>query len=255
MDLAVTHRGLIGKPPPPLHLTTADGRALDLAKYHGKPVLLHFETEWCKPCEESSAILDSVAKTVGNEVRILRVNVDESADTVLAGPPQRFPVMATAADVESLGLKAWPANMLIGRDGKVLSFDAGRESEAALVALLQSAASDAPAPAPQSWGAMEPRRGSKNQDDVTPPELLYKVDPGYTLEAEKAKISGTVMLSILIGTDGKVSEIHVLDKLEPGLDARAITAVSKWRFKPAMHNSVAVAFRARAGVTFSEEQR
>jgi protein TonB len=255
MDLAVTHRGLIGKLPPTLHLTTVDGRAFDLGRLRGKPVLLHFQTTWCKPCEESSAVLDNVAKTVGNEVRILRVNVDESASAVLAGPPQRFPLMATSADVESLGLKAWPANMLIGRDGKILSFDAGRESEAALVALLQSAASDAPAPPPQTWGAMEPRRGSKNQGDVTPPELVYKVDPGYTLEAQKAKISGTVMLSILVGTDGKVREIHVLDKLEPGLDARAITAVSKWRFNPATHNNIPVAFRARAGVTFSEEQR
>jgi len=35
------------------------------------------------------------------------------------------------------------------------------------------------------------------------------------------------MLAILVGVDGKVSDIHVLEKLEPGLDARAITAVSK----------------------------
>ena len=88
---------------------------------------------------------------------------------------------------------------------------------------------------------------------MTPPELVYKVDPGYTQEAQKAKISGTVMLAILVGTDGHVSEIHVLDKLEPSLDARAITAVSKWRFKPAMRGTTPVAFRARAGVSFSQQ--
>jgi protein TonB len=88
---------------------------------------------------------------------------------------------------------------------------------------------------------------------VTPPEVVYKVDPGYTLEAQKAKISGTVMLAILIGTDGRVSDIHVLEKLEPSLDARAITAVSKWRFTPAMRGTTPVAFRARAGVSFSEQ--
>ena len=88
---------------------------------------------------------------------------------------------------------------------------------------------------------------------MTPPELVYKVDPGYTLEAQKAKISGTVMLAILVGTDGNVTDIHVLEKLEPGLDARAITAVSKWRFKPAMRGDTPVAFRARAGVSFSEQ--
>lgn len=262
MDLAVTHRGLIGKTPPPLHLTTLDGRALDLAKFHGKPVLLHFQTTWCKPCEDSGAILDEVAKALGSDVRILRVDVDESADALLAGFDKseakpgaypRPPLMVSAADVESLGLKAWPANMIIGRDGKVLSFDAGRASEAALVALLRSAAAPDAVTPPPAWGATEPHRGPRVHEEVTPPELVYKVDPGYTLEAQKAKVAGTVMLAILVGTDGHVSEIHVLEKLEPGLDARAITAVSKWRFKPAMRGATPVAFRARAGVSFSEQ--
>jgi TonB family protein len=201
---------------------------------------------------------------MGADVKILRVDVDESTDALLAdfnkagqkpGEYRRPPLMVPAADVESLGLKAWPANMLIGRDGKVLSFDAGRASEAALLALLRNAASPDATPPPQAWGATEPHRGPRvqNHEDVTPPELLYKVDPGYTLEAQKAKVSGTVMLAILVGTDGRVSEIHVLEKLDPGLDARAITAVSKWRFKPAMRGTTPVAFRARAGVSFSEQ--
>ena len=67
--------------------------------------------------------------------------------------------MLTALDAEELGLKAFPANLLIGRDGKVLSFDAGRASEAALVALLENAASpNAVAPAPV-WGVAEPHGG------------------------------------------------------------------------------------------------
>ncbi|HVW08660.1 MAG TPA: TonB family protein, partial [Bryobacteraceae bacterium] len=235
MDLAVTHRGLIGQPPPPLHLTTIHGRSVDLARLRGKPVLLHFQATWCKPCEESEPVLDSVAKTMGSEVRILRINVDDTPEN--------------AADVEALGLKAWPANMLLSREGKILTFDAGRASEAALLALLRNAASADPTPPPQTWGALEKHRV---HGEVTPPELVYKVDPGYTQDAQKAKVSGTVMLAILIGIDGKVSDIHVLEKLEPGLDARAITAVSKWRFKPATQGGTPVAFRARAGVSFLE---
>ncbi|HEY4087333.1 MAG TPA: TonB family protein [Bryobacteraceae bacterium] len=226
MDLEVTHRGLIGELPPPLRLTTVDGRPVDLAKLRGKPVLLHFEAPWCKPCEDAAPALESVAKTMGNDVRILRIN---------------------DGNAEALGIKAWPANMLIGREGKILTFDAGRASEAALLALLRNAASPQPAQPPRIWGATEKHRG-----EVAPPELVYKVDPGYTLGAQKAKVSGTVMLAILIGTDGHVSDIHVLEKLDPGLDARAITAVSKWRFKPAMHGDTPVAFRARAGVSFME---
>ena len=167
----------------------------------------------------------------------------------------RPPLMVSAGDAETLGLKAFPANMLIGRDGKVLSFDAGRASEPALLALLQNAAAPDAVTPPPVWGVAEPHGGPhmKVHGEVAPPELVYRVDPGYTVEAQKAKVAGTVMLAILVGTDGKVSDIHVLEKLEPGLDARAITAVSKWRFKPAMRGETPVPFRARAGVSFSEQ--
>ena len=246
-DVALTNRALVGKVAPPLHLATADGRALDLAKFRGKPVLLHFETAWCKPCGESAAVIDSVAKTLGGEVRVVRVSAGESTDLA-----KGF-AMATAADLESLGLKAWPANLVIGRDGKILSFESGRATEAALLALLRNAIATETVQ-PQVWGPAEPKRhGPKAHEEVTPPELVYKVDPGYTPEAQKAKITGTVMLAILVATDGSVSDIHVLERLDPGLDAKAISAVSKWRFTPAMRDGVPVAFRARAGVSFSQQ--
>jgi len=182
MDLAVTHRGLIGKPPPPLHLTTVEGRPVDLMKFHGKPVLLHFETSWCKPCEEAGVVIDSVAKTVGAEAKVLRVEVQESPDAPALAPEkslertgthQRPPVLVASADMESLGLKAWPANMLIGRDGNVLSFDAGRASEAALLALLQNAASTDAAPPAADVGrdGASPRTACSWRRDAARPDL------------------------------------------------------------------------------------
>jgi TonB family protein len=257
LDIAVTNRSLVGKTAPPLHLTGMDDRALDLSRFRGKPILLRFEAAWCKPCESGSSTVESASKAVGGDVKVIRVNAP-GMDKV--EPPDAVPASRThssvsisASDMEALGLKAWPANLLIGRDGKILSFEAGQASEAALEALLRNAAGPEPLQTPV-WGAMEPHRmGRKSHDEVTPPELVYKVDPGYTQEAQKAKISGTVMLAILVSTDGTVSDIHVLEKLEPSLDARAISAVSKWRFKPASRAGVPVAFRARAGVSFSEQ--
>ena len=251
-DVALTNRALVGKVVPPLHLTTLDGRAFDPAKFHGKPVLLHFQTPWCKPCEESDAVVDSVRKTLGNEVKVVRVNFEAATDTARTGLARAM-VTASADDVEALGLKAWPANLLIGRDGRILSFESGRATEAALMALLRNAVGPEPVQ-PQAWGATEPhRRGPKAHEAVTPPELVYKVDPGYTPAARKSKLSGTVMLAILVATDGTVSDIHVIEKLDPGLDAKAISAVSKWRFTPAMRDGTPVAFRARAGVSFSQQ--
>ncbi len=249
LDTPLTSRGVVGLAAPAIHFTTVDGHTFDLARFRGKPVLLHFEAPWCEPCQEADSAIDNVAKTMASEVKVLHVSVEDPAAT---SRPHTLGI--TAADAESLGLKAWPANLLVSREGKVVSFEPGRASEAALLALLQNAASTNAAPPPQNWGAAEPRKKPHvAHSEVTPPELVYKVDPGYTAEAQRAKISGTVMLAILVGTDGHVTDIHVLEKLEPSLDARAITAVSKWRFTPAMRGTTPVAFLARAGVSFSQQ--
>jgi len=59
------------------------------------------------------------------------------------------------------------------------------------------------------------------------------------------------LLSAVIGPDGKPRELHVLRSLGMGLDEKALNAVWKWRFSPAMRNdrpvsvlvSIEVAFR------------
>jgi protein TonB len=57
--------------------------------------------------------------------------------------------------------------------------------------------------------------------------------PEYTKEARKKKVSGHVLLRVLIGIDGMAREIEVVKMLGSGLDEQAVAAVKKWRFKPA----------------------
>jgi hypothetical protein len=104
LDLAVTNRSLVGKPAPPLHLTNGDGKTFDPTKFKGKPILLHFETKWCQPCAEGSAAIDAVAKTMGAEVKVLRIE----AATQDAAPAKRYRLTAPLSDLETLGLNAWP---------------------------------------------------------------------------------------------------------------------------------------------------
>lgn len=58
-------------------------------------------------------------------------------------------------------------------------------------------------------------------------------DPLYSDEARKTKIQGSVLLSVLVGADGRVHDIHILRGIGMGLDENAIQSVRTWQFIPA----------------------
>ena len=80
--------------------------------------------------------------------------------------------------------------------------------------------------------------------DVKAPVILSKVEPMYSEEARRARISGIVILEALIDKNGNVTDINVLKPLPFGLDQAAVDAVKQWKFKPALKDGqpVDVAF-------------
>jgi TonB family protein len=85
---------------------------------------------------------------------------------------------------------------------------------------------------------------------VTPPQLLYKVEPEFSEEARKVKHQGVVVLSIVVDAGGDVRNIRVLRQLGLGLDEKAIEAVSRWRFRPGLFDGKPVATEASVQVNF-----
>jgi TonB family protein len=85
---------------------------------------------------------------------------------------------------------------------------------------------------------------------TTAPTIISKVDPEYSEEARKAKYSGSVMLSIVVNTDGKAEDVKVVKSLGMGLDEKAIEAVMKWRFTPGKNKGVPVKVKAQIEVNF-----
>jgi TonB family protein len=85
---------------------------------------------------------------------------------------------------------------------------------------------------------------------VSQPAVIQRVAPIYSEEARKAKYSGTVTLGVIVDAEGKARDIHVVRSLGMGLDEKAIEAVKKWKFRPAMKDGQPVPVRAMIEVNF-----
>lgn len=80
--------------------------------------------------------------------------------------------------------------------------------------------------------------------------IVNRVDPEYPVLARQARIQGSVVLQILIHTDGSVSDVRVISG-HPMLVQAAIDAVRQWRYKPYLLNGAPVAASAQIAVPFT----
>jgi TonB family protein len=68
---------------------------------------------------------------------------------------------------------------------------------------------------------------------VSAPRLIKEVKPRYTNEALRNGIQGTVVLEVIVASDGCPTRIRVVRSLDRGgLDEEAVAAVARWRFDP-----------------------
>jgi TonB family protein len=72
--------------------------------------------------------------------------------------------------------------------------------------------------------------------DVKAPRVVHRVNPVYPEAARHERISGIVILEVLIGKDGRVKDTAVLKGLPDGLSEAALAAVKQWEFEPATLN-------------------
>jgi protein TonB len=85
---------------------------------------------------------------------------------------------------------------------------------------------------------------------VSPPSILFKVEPEYSEEARKAKFQGTVLLYVVVDEKGNPRDIKILRPLGLGLDQKAVEAVEKWKFSPGKKDGKPVPVQAQIEVNF-----
>lgn len=94
----------------------------------------------------------------------------------------------------------------------------------------QTAAPAQPAAASSNGGAMR---------SIALAEASGCATPAYPVRAARNQESGTVVLALLIGTDGRVANARVQKSSgSRDLDKAALNALSLCHFKPGMHNGV-----------------
>lgn len=100
---------------------------------------------------------------------------------------------------------------------------------------------------------VQPSQIYKPGKDVTAPTVLTEVKPTYTPEAMERKIQGTMLLGVVILGSGDVGDVHVTRSLdaEYGLDREAVSAMKRWKFRPAMKNGKPVAVEVAVEMTFT----
>jgi TonB family protein len=88
------------------------------------------------------------------------------------------------------------------------------------------------------------------QQGVLSPIVIQQVDPEFSEKARKFKEQGTVVLSLIVGTDGTPRSIKVECGPTPDLSEKAVEAVRAWRFKPGTKDGKPVMVQIAVEVEF-----
>src|SRR4051794_26161320 len=65
-----------------------------------KPVLVDFWAEWCGPCHAVSPILDKIAEERANELKLVKINIDENQGLAARYGVMSIPMMVLFKDGE-----------------------------------------------------------------------------------------------------------------------------------------------------------
>ena len=93
-----------------------------------------------------------------------------------------------------------------------------------------------------------PAAGAKRK--VLAPVATRTVAPIHPPELKKNFVSGEVVLECLVGLDGRVQEIKVIEESRPGFAAAAEEALRQWEFMPGSIDGQAAPVRIRVPFDF-----
>src|SRR6195256_4908383 len=138
-------------------------------------------------------------------------------------------------------------DMNTGMQGGVPGGVAGGSMGGVLGGVIGGMGGAPPPPRPHQTG---PLRVGGN---VQAARIINRVQPVYPPLARQTRISGTVRLHAIIGKDGMIQQLEVMNG-HPLLQQSALDAVRQWRYQPTLLNGEPVEVDTTIDVIFSLNQ-
>lgn len=66
------------------------------------PVLVDFFAEWCSPCRQLSPVLDEVSKELGDKLKVVKMNIDDSPETPTSFGVRGIPTLIMFKDGQAV---------------------------------------------------------------------------------------------------------------------------------------------------------
>ena len=82
------------------------------------------------------------------------------------------------------------------------------------------------------------------------PKVVLSINPAYSKAARQAKYQGEVVVTVVVGPDGRAHNFKVARTLGLGLDESVTNVLPLWRFEPARMNDKAVGVQLTLELAF-----
>ncbi|OMQ13936.1 redoxin, partial [Modestobacter sp. VKM Ac-2676] len=114
-----------------LSLACFTGGRLDLGRAQGTPTVVNLWASWCAPCREELPVVQELADTAGDQLRVLGVDSQDRAAAGASFADDAGVTLPTAYDEDgevatALGLRGLPHTVFLAADGSVAHVQVGQ---------------------------------------------------------------------------------------------------------------------------------
>jgi TonB family protein len=214
--------------------------------YLGFGVVANIRANWQRALSEKGIIPTSEQKAFAVEFTILKDGTLDSRKVVeTSGDPEldRTGLDAIAKSAPFMAIPEFDGEFL--KLGCHFYLNPGRRIRSVSRAVQGGGWTDVAGNGPTAGeGTIHGNGGS------TRPRVIYAPNPEFSEQARKAKVQGTVVLTVTVDANGDVADVKVIKSLGSGLDEKAIEAVRTWKFKPGTEDGTPVRSEVPVEVSF-----